>query len=243
MFKRLVNVTPVSRVIYQNHQAYGGTAKNIKRIIALFQIGRFSLNVVKSYFRLVVQKEFFQHPSAIVDEGAMIGAGTKIWHFCHVMPEAVIGKNCILGQNVFVDNKVVVGDNVKIQNNVSLYNGVTIESEAFIGPSVVFTNVINPRSFIERKSEFKKTVIRKGATLGANATLVCGMEIGEFALVGAGSVITKDVLPFSLVYGNPAKQHGWVSRAGHALHFEGDAAVCPTTGERYVLTNNRVHTV
>lgn len=159
------------------------------------------------------------------------------------MPEAIIGRNCILGQNVFVDNNVVVGDGVKIQNNVSLYNGVIIEDDAFIGPSVVFTNVINPRSFIERKAEFKRTIVRKGATLGANVTVVCGVEIGEYALAGAGSVITKDVLPFSLIYGNPAKFQGWVSRAGHALQFVDGKAVCPRTGERYVLTNNRVHTV
>lgn len=190
-----------------------------------------------------MNKDFFQHSSAIVDEGAKIGDGTKIWHFCHLMAGAVVGEKCILGQNVFVDNNVVVGNGVKIQNNVSLYNGVIVEDDAFIGPSVVFTNVINPRSFIERKTEFKKTFVRKGATVGANATVVCGVEIGEYALIGAGSVVTKNVLPFSLVYGNPVRAKGWVSKAGHALYFTDGHAVCSGTGERYVLTNNRVHVI
>lgn len=184
--------------------------------------------------------EFFSHSSAIVDEGAIIGNGTKIWHFCHIMPKATIGRNCILGQNVFVDNNVTVGNGVKIQNNVSLYNGVVIEDDVFLGPSVVFTNVINPRSFLERKTEFKKTLVQKGASIGANATIVCGVEIGEYALVGAGSVVTKDVLPFSLVYGNPAKHRRWISKAGHRLHFIGGNATCPATGERYLLNDNRV---
>lgn len=187
--------------------------------------------------------EFFQHPSAIVDEGATIGEGTKVWHFCHIMPKALIGCNCILGQNVFVDNNVTVGNGVKIQNNVSLYNGVIIEDDVFLGPSVVFTNVINPRSFIERKTEFKKTVVRRGATIGANATIVCGIEIGEYALVGAGSVVTKNVWPFSLIYGAPARHQGWVSKAGHRLHFIGGKAICPTTGEHYQLSDNRVQSV
>lgn len=187
-----------------------------------------------------MQTEFFCHPSAIVDEGAIIGEGTKIWHFCHIMPNAVIGKNCILGQNVFIDKNVVVGNGVKVQNNVSLYNGVIIEDDVFLGPSVVFTNVINPRSFIERKTEFKKTLVRKGASIGANATIVCGVEIGEYALIGAGSVVTKNALPFSLIYGNPAKHQGWVSKAGHRLHLIDGNAVCPATGERYRLNDNRV---
>lgn len=186
---------------------------------------------------------YFQHPSALVDEGASVGDGTKIWHFCHLMPGAVVGCNCILGQNVFVDNNVVVANGVKIQNNVSLYNGVFIEDDAFVGPSVVFTNVINPRSFIERKTEFKKTIVRKGATIGANATIVCGAEIGEYALVGAGSVVTKNVTPFSLVYGNAARHQGWVSKAGHRLVFAKGKATCPVTGEHYRLKSNRVHLI
>ena len=145
----------------------------------------------------------FIHPSAIIDEGAQIGAGTRIWHFCHVMPTAIIGSSCILGQNVYVDNHAIIGNGVKIQNNVSVYHGVVLEDDVFVGPSAVFTNVINPRSFIERKTEFKNIVVKKGATIGANATIVCGLTIGEYALVGAGAVVTKDVQPYALVIGNP----------------------------------------
>jgi len=185
----------------------------------------------------------FIHPLAVVDAGAQIGAGTKIWHFCHVMPGAVIGTNCILGQNVFVDNGVIIGNGVKLQNNVSVYNGVIIEDDVFVGPSVVFTNVINPRSFIERKHEFKTTTLKKGATLGANVTVVCGSTVGEYAFAGAGSVITAKVLPFALVYGNPARQKGWVSKAGNTLIFnEMGESTCPQTGERYLLRNNQVVT-
>lgn len=187
--------------------------------------------------------QFFRHPSAIVDDGAIVGAGTRIWHFCHIMPGASIGRNCILGQNVFVDNKVSIGNGVKIQNNVSVYNGVLVEDDVFLGPSMVFTNVINPRSFIERKTEFRQTVVRRGATIGANATIVCGVEIGTYAMVGAGSVVTRDVLPFSLVVGNPARERGWVSKAGHRLQFDGSEAVCPGTGECYRLINSRVQPV
>ena len=183
------------------------------------------------------------HPSAIIDEGAQIGEGTRIWHFCHLMPRSIVGRNCILGQNVFVDNDAVIGNGVKVQNNVSVYNGVIIEEDAFIGPSVVFTNVINPRSFIERKKEFKRTMIRKGASIGANATILCGIEIGEYALIGAGAVITKDVLPFALMTGNPARQEGWVSKAGNHLQFnEKNEAVCPQTREIYKIDNNRIFT-
>lgn len=185
-------------------------------------------------------KPFFQHTSAIVDDGAAIGRGTKIWHFSHIMPRAVIGANCILGQNVFVDNHVVIGKGVKIQNNVSVYQGVFIEDDVFIGPSVVFTNVINPRSYIERKNEFRKTIVRRGATIGANATIICGYEIGEYAFVGAGSVVAQKVLPFSLVYGNPARHRGWMSRRGHPLNFVDAEASCPETGERYLLKDNGV---
>ena len=157
------------------------------------------------------------HPSAVVDAGASIGSGTRIWHFCHLMPGAMVGDNCILGQNVFVDNNVTIGHGCKIQNNVSLYTGVNLEAEVFIGPSVVFTNVINPRAFIERKQEFKPTLIQRGASIGANATLVCGVTIGAFALIGAGSVVTKDVLPFAKLTGNPARQTGWVDKEGNSV--------------------------
>ena len=181
------------------------------------------------------------HETAVIDKGATIGEGTKIWHFTHLMPLCIVGSHCIIGQNVFIDNDVVVGDGVKVQNNVSLYKGVEIESDVFIGPSVVFTNVINPRSFIERKSEFKKTLVKKGATIGANATVVCGVEIGDFAMVGAGSVVTKDVKPFSLVYGNPARHEGWVSKMGYRLTFnEKGEAACPASQEQYLLKNDHV---
>jgi UDP-2-acetamido-3-amino-2,3-dideoxy-glucuronate N-acetyltransferase len=154
------------------------------------------------------------HATAVIDEGASIGADTRIWHFCHVMPTAIIGKNCNLGQNVFIDNNVMIGNGVKIQNNVSVYNGVTLEDDVFVGPSAVFTNVTNPRSFIERKHEFKPTLVKKGATIGANATILCGITIGEYAMVGAGAVVTKDVEAYSLVMGNPAKQAARMDKDG-----------------------------
>ena len=182
-----------------------------------------------------------KHISAIIDEGAQIGDGTNIWHFCHVMPTAVIGKKCNIGQNVFIDNDVVIGNRVKIQNNVSVYNGVTCEDDVFIGPSVVFTNVLNPRSAIERKNEFKKTVVRKGASIGANATIVCGNEIGQYAMIGAGAVITKPVKAYALVAGNPAKQIGWVSEYGNRLVFkERGNAICMESGEEYYLDNENL---
>lgn len=158
--------------------------------------------------------KFLVHETAVIDEGAQIGEGSRIWHFCHIMPEAKIGKNCNLGQNVFVDNYAVIGNGVKIQSNVSVYNRVIIEDDAFIGPSVVFTNVLNPRSFIERKDEFKKTLIRRGATLGANATILCGVEVGEYALIGAGAVVTQNIPAYALVVGNPAKVVGTVNKEG-----------------------------
>lgn len=176
------------------------------------------------------------HPSAIVEDGAQIGEGTSVWHFCHIMKNAVIGSGCILGQNVFIDNNAVIGNGVKIQNNVSVYNNVIIEDDVFVGPSAVFTNVLNPRSFIERKHQFRKTIVKKGATIGANATLICGITIGEYALVGAGAVVTSSIAPFSLATGNPARHAGWVSKAGHKLQFDRQGfAECRQTGERYVL--------
>jgi UDP-2-acetamido-3-amino-2,3-dideoxy-glucuronate N-acetyltransferase len=184
----------------------------------------------------------FIHPTAFIDEGAQIGAGTNIWHFCHLMPACKLGERCNIGQNVFIDNNTVIGNGVKIQNNVSVYNGVVIEDDVFLGPSMVFTNVINPRSFIERKEEFKKTIIRKGATIGANATILCGIEIGAYAMIGAGAVVTKTVLAFALMAGNPARQIGWISEAGIKLNFNNNGlAVCPQTGNKYKLENGFVH--
>ncbi|MBA2249356.1 MAG: N-acetyltransferase [Chitinophagaceae bacterium] len=186
-----------------------------------------------------MEKNYFIHASSVVDEGAEIGAGTHIWHFCHIMPTAIIGKSCIIGQNAFIDNNTVIGDGVKIQNNVSVYNGVVLEEDVFIGPSVVFTNVINPRSFIERKNEFQSTVIKKGATIGANATILCGVEIGEYALVGAGAIVTKNVPAFALMAGNPAKLTGWVSEKGNKLIFdEAGKAICEQGGDTYILKSN-----
>lgn len=183
----------------------------------------------------------FIHPTAIIDPDCQIGDGTKIWHFSHLMSHCKIGKNCNLGQNVFVAEGVTIGDNVKVQNNVSIYAGVEVEDDVFLGPSMVFTNVLNPRSFIERKSEFKKTLVRKGATIGANATIVCGNSIGRYALVGAGAVITKPVPDYALMVGNPAVQIGWVSEYGHTLIFdEQGRAVCPESGQQYRLEQNKL---
>ncbi len=179
---------------------------------------------------------YFAHPTAVIDEGCIIGDGSKIWHFCHLMSSAVIGENCNLGQNVFVAGNVVLGRNVKVQNNVSLYEGVVCEDDVFIGPSAVFTNVVNPRSAVSRKDEYKQTVIQKGATIGANATVLCGIVIGAYAFVGAGTVVTKDIPAYALVVGNPGKQTGWMSEYGHKLLFDSDGvAVCKASQERYVL--------
>ena len=184
---------------------------------------------------------FFAHPTAVIDEGCRIGAGTKVWHFSHLMAGAVIGENCLIGQNVFVADQVQIGNNVKVQNNVSLYEGVICEDDVFIGPSVVFTNVINPRSAVSRKGQYKKTIIKKGATIGANATIVCGNEIEKYAFIGAGAVVTKPVMAYALVIGNPARQTGWVSEFGHALQFDGDGkAVCCESGAIYQLQDGRM---
>lgn len=185
--------------------------------------------------------EYFKHKSAYIDEGCCIGKGTKIWHFSHIMSGCTIGENCNIGQNVVVSPDVRLGRNVKIQNNVSVYTGVVCEDDVFLGPSMVFTNVLNPRSHVSRKNEYKPTVIRRGASIGANATVVCGHEIGEYALVGAGAVVTKDVKPYALVVGNPARQAGWVSAYGEKLRFDAQGvAVCPSTGERYRLKAGNV---
>lgn len=184
---------------------------------------------------------YFKHESAYVDEGCVIGAGTKIWHFSHIMSNCVIGECCNIGQNVVVSPDVKLGRNVKIQNNVSVYTGVICEDDVFLGPSMVFTNVINPRSAVARKNEYRPTILRRGASIGANATIVCGNEIGEYALIGAGSVITKPVPAYALVVGNPARQIGWVSEYGHRLNFNSDGiAICPETAQEYKFENNSV---
>ncbi len=181
------------------------------------------------------------HPTAVVDEGCTIGEGSKIWHFSHIMPNAVIGNNCNIGQNVVVSPGVILGNNVKVQNNVSIYSGVTCEDDVFLGPSMVFTNVINPRSAINRRDQYLQTKVGKGASIGANATIVCGNDIGEFAFIGAGAVVTKKVKPFALVIGNPARQTGWISEYGHKLAFDQEGkATCPESGQIYQLENNLV---
>lgn len=181
------------------------------------------------------------HPTAIVDEGCEIGGGVKIWHFSHIMTGCKIGDGCNIGQNVVVSPKVILGKNVRVQNNVSIYEGVVCEDDVFLGPSMVFTNVINPRSAVSRKHEYMKTYVRKGASIGANATIVCGNEIGEYAFIGAGAVITKPVPAYALVVGNPGKQIGWMSEHGHRLHFdEKGLASCEESGENYILQNNSV---
>jgi len=183
----------------------------------------------------------FIHETAIIDEGSHIGAGTKIWHFSHIMPNCKIGENCNIGQNVYVSSDVVLGNNVKVQNNVSIYAGITCEDDVFLGPSMVFTNIINPRSAISRKKQFIRTQIGKGATIGANATIICGHNIGKYAFIGAGAVVTKEVPDYALVVGNPARQTGWMSEYGHRLHFNSDdVAICPESNQVYRLTNGKV---
>jgi UDP-2-acetamido-3-amino-2,3-dideoxy-glucuronate N-acetyltransferase len=185
---------------------------------------------------------YFAHPTAVIDENCSIGEGTKIWHFSHIMSGSIIGNNCNLGQNVVVSPKVVLGNNVRVQNNVSIYEGVICEDDVFLGPSMVLTNVINPRSAVSRKAEYKTTLIKKGASIGANATIICGNTIGEYAFIGAGAVITKNVLPYALVMGNPGRQTGWMSEYGHRLNFNSisNIALCEESGQEYLLENNLV---
>ena len=188
--------------------------------------------------------DYTAHPTAVIDDGAQIGVGTRIWHWVHVCAGARIGANCSLGQGVFVGNRVVIGNNVRIQNNVSVYDDVTLEDDVFCGPSMVFTNVVNPRSHVPRKNEYRRTLVRRGATIGANATIVCGHTLGEYAFVGAGAVVTRDVPDFALMLGVPARQVGWMSKAGERLDLPltGDGATaCPLTGERYRLAGGRCH--
>lgn len=188
-----------------------------------------------------MEKDYFAHPTAVIDEDCVIGKGTRIWHFTHIMSGCVIGENCNFGQNVVVSPGVVLGRNVKVQNNVSIYTGVICEDDVFLGPSMVFTNVINPRSAILRHDQYLKTLVKKGATIGANATVVCGHDIGEYAFIGAGAVVTRDVPPYALVIGNPGRQVGWMSEYGHRLNFGSDGiAICPESGEKYLLKDNRI---
>jgi UDP-2-acetamido-3-amino-2,3-dideoxy-glucuronate N-acetyltransferase len=191
-----------------------------------------------------MKNNYFAHETAIIDEGCEIGEGTKIWHFSHIMQNSKIGENCNIGQNVVVSPRVVLGRNVKVQNNVSIYSGVICEDDVFLGPSMVFTNIINPRSAIIRKDEYQETLVKKGASIGANATIICGNEIGEYALVGAGAVVTKPVLPYALVVGNPSKQIGWISEYGHRLKFDKSGnATCMESSENYQLKNNKVQKI
>lgn len=188
-----------------------------------------------------MSQDYYAHPTAIIDEGCHIGLGTKIWHFAHIMPNCTLGENCNLGQNVVIAPQVVLGNNVKVQNNVSIYTGVICDDDVFLGPSMVFTNVINPRSAVNRRDQYLKTHVGKGASIGANATIVCGHDIGEYAFIGAGAVVTKTVPAFALVIGNPARQSGWMSTFGHKLKFdEKGFAICPESAERYQLENGKV---
>ena len=188
-----------------------------------------------------MSKDYFVHPSSVVDDGASIGAGTKIWHFCHISTNATLGEKCNLGQNVFIAGGVALGNNVKIQNNVSIYAGVICEDNVFLGPSMVFTNVTNPRSGVNRRGQYSKTHVGRGASIGANATIVCGHDIGAYAFIGAGAVVTKNVPPYALVVGNPAKQIGWMSEYGHRLNFEkGNIAICKESGEKYQLDDGEI---
>lgn len=185
--------------------------------------------------------DYFAHETAVIDDNCKIGKGTKIWHFSHIMSGCEIGENCNIGQNVVVSPQVILGNNIKIQNNVSVYTGIICEDDVFLGPSMVFTNVSNPRSAVNRQNQYERTLVKKGATIGANATIICGYTIGEYAFIGAGAVVTKGVKPYSLVVGNPARQVGWMSEYGHRLHFNKDGkAICPESNETYILINNNV---
>lgn len=188
-----------------------------------------------------MDKQYFAHETAVIDDGCEIGEGTKIWHFSHIMPKCKIGQNCNIGQNVVISPEVILGNNVKVQNNVSIYTGVECEDDVFLGPSMVFTNVINPRSAVNRRGQYSKTIVRKGASIGANATIVCGNDIGVFAFIGAGAVVTKYIPPYALVVGNPARQIGWISEYGHRLEFNDQGvAICPESFEKYILKENEV---
>jgi len=191
-----------------------------------------------------MQKEYFAHETAVIDEGCKIGKGTKIWHFSHIMKDSEIGENCNIGQNVVISPGVKLGRNVKVQNNVSIYTGVICEDDVFLGPSMVFTNVINPRSAVNRKDQYAQTIVEKGSSIGANATIVCGNKIGTYSFIGAGAVVTKDVKPYSLVVGNPARQTGWMSEFGHKLKFDSNGyATCPESGDRYCLEEGKVYKI
>lgn len=186
-------------------------------------------------------KDYFAHETAVIDENCQVGKGTRIWHFTHLMTGCVIGENCNIGQNVVVSTDVILGKNVKIQNNVSIYTGVVCEDDVFLGPSMVFTNIVNPRSAVIRKDQYAKTLVRRGASIGANATIICGHEIGEFAFIGAGAVVTKNVPPYALIVGNPGRHVGWMSEFGHRLEFDDKGiAVCPESRERYLLKEGKV---
>ncbi|MBK8846139.1 MAG: N-acetyltransferase [Bacteroidetes bacterium] len=199
---------------------------------------------MKSGFEPESNLSYSAHISAVIDAGCEIGEGTRIWHFSHIMPNCKIGRNCNIGQNVVISPDVVLGNNVKVQNNVSLYTGVLCEDDVFLGPSMVFTNVINPRSAVARKNEYKQTLVKRGASIGANATIVCGNTIGAFAFIGAGAVVTKDVPDYALLMGNPARQTGWMSEYGHKLSFDATGhATCPESKERYKLENGRVQKI
>ncbi|MDG1101501.1 MAG: acyltransferase [Saprospiraceae bacterium] len=188
-----------------------------------------------------MNKEYFAHETSIIDDDCYIGSGTKIWHFSHLMPNCTLGENCNIGQNVVISPEVVLGNNVKVQNNVSIYTGVTCEDDVFLGPSMVFTNVINPRSAVNRRGQYAVTTVRKGVSIGANATIVCGNDIGQFAFIGAGTVVTKEVLPYALIVGNPGRQIGWMSEYGHRLNFDANGvAICEESKEEYQLLNGEV---
>jgi UDP-2-acetamido-3-amino-2,3-dideoxy-glucuronate N-acetyltransferase len=190
-----------------------------------------------------VGKKYFVHPTVVMDKPIEIGEGTQIWHFTHIMAGAKIGRNCIIGQNVFIASGAILGDNIKIQNNVSIYDGVILEDDVFCGPSMVFTNVFNPRSFISRRKEFRKTVVKKGATIGANATIICGHVIGQYAFVGAGSIVTKDISDYALVYGNPGRMKGWVCQCAEEITFRSGKAICRICGKKYKKDRSRVRLI